>query len=69
MLCGFVVFVAISMVLRVVSPVSLLLAGVIGSIASQLLFAYFSVFTVTLAATVLENPLVPAAAANTQKAA
>jgi len=69
MLCGFVVFVAISMVLRVVSPVSLLLTGVIGSIASQLLFAYFSVFTVTLAATVLENPLVPAAAANTQKAA
>ncbi|HLD32602.1 MAG TPA: hypothetical protein VJB10_03375 [Candidatus Peribacteraceae bacterium] len=69
MLCGFVVFIALTMTLSVLRSVSPFLTGVVGSIVSQLLFAYFSVFTVTLAVTILENPLVPTAAANAQKAA
>lgn len=57
--CGMLVYLILGMILRVVGAASPLIMGLAGSVLSQLLFAYFSVFTVALAITVMENPLAP----------
>ena len=56
--CGSSVYVLFTIILGTLSSSVSLLIGLLGSILAQLLFAFFSVFTVTLAVTILENPIV-----------